>query len=60
MLDLIRKMNDILRDDPNFDRAMKCKQALKSFECYKQESVERKNLSKNKKQASVRDFFQKL
>ena len=58
MLDMISKMNDILRDDPNFDRANKCKLALKSFECYKQEIIERK--TRSKKQKSVRDFFKKL
>ena len=37
MLDMIRKMDDILCDDQNFDRAIKCKLALKSFESYKLE-----------------------
>ena len=34
MLDMIEKMNDILRDDPMFDRAIKCMLELTSFECY--------------------------
>ena len=57
IIDMITKLNDILSDDPDFDRATKCKVALKSFECYKLELMESKNRSK--KQKSVRDFFKK-